>query len=112
MFTDTAVAIFLFYWFLDGKDTKKSATPKGIAEKLLFCYYVFQVTLSFKLLCRSAGHVEAEADTIVVLAELADLLDGVVAAEGRKDLKEVEELLRLEEQGDAAVLALGIAVEG
>ena len=51
--------------------------------------------MSDKLLCRSAGHVEAEADTIVVLAELADLLDGFVPAEGRKDLKEVEELLRL-----------------
>lgn len=43
--------------------------------------------MSDKLLCRSAGHVEAEADTIVVLAELADLLDGFVPAEGRSFLK-------------------------
>ena len=56
-------------------------------------------------------HVEAEADAVVVLGELADLLDGAVAAHGCQELDDGEQLLGLEEQRDAAVLAFGIAVD-
>ena len=56
-------------------------------------------------------HVEADADAVVVLADFAELTGGLIAAEGSEGAQDGEEDLRLEEQGDASVFALGVAVD-
>ena len=55
-----------------------------------------------------AAHVEAEADAVVVLREVADGAEGTVAADGGNGLEHGEELLRLEEDAHAAGGLLGI----
>lgn len=56
-------------------------------------------------------HGESYAYTIVVLGEVADGLDGRVAAHGCHCLQEREDLLRLKKDIDASAVALHVAVE-
>ena len=60
------------------------------------------------LMLALAGHVEAEANAVVVLRKVADSAQRSVAADGRNGLKHVQKLLRLKQNTHAASGLLGI----
>ena len=56
------------------------------------------------------GHIKSYSHTIVLLADVANGLQILIAAECRNRLQESQQFVGFEKHGDATVFALGIAV--